>query len=78
MKQATSDIQSPVRHVEIVPARSWAALEFKEPGHFGDWLLPFMIRDVNPRFKMTALGVVLFAAGGLVFQPLEQNLADVV
>ena len=67
--QTTSEIQTPVRHVEIVPARRWAALELQEIWHFRDLLVLLMMRDIKLRYKQTALGIVW-----VILQPLIASL----
>jgi lipopolysaccharide transport system permease protein len=69
MEQIGSKIQAPVRHVEIVPARRWAALELQEIWHFRDLLVLLMMRDVKLRYKQTALGIVW-----VILQPLIASL----
>ncbi|MBI1257803.1 MAG: ABC transporter permease [Chloroflexi bacterium] len=69
MAQTSSDLQAPVRHVEIVPARRWAALELQEIWHFRDLLVLLMMRDVKLRYKQTALGIVW-----VILQPLIASL----
>jgi len=69
MEQTSSEIHAPVRHVEIVPARRWAALELREIWHFRDLLILLMMRDVKLRYKQTALGIVW-----VVLQPLIASL----
>src|SRR5689334_5735585 len=69
MERSNSEIQPPVRHVEIAPARRWAALELSEIWHFRDLLVLLMMRDVKLRYKQTALGIVW-----VVLQPLIASL----
>ncbi len=69
MEQISNEIQAPLRHVEIVPARRWAALELREVWHFRDLLVLLMMRDVKLRYKQTALGIVW-----VILQPLIASL----
>jgi homopolymeric O-antigen transport system permease protein len=69
MEQTTNDLHAPVRHIQIEPARSWAALELKELWHFRDLLVLLMMRDVKLRYKQTALGVIW-----VILQPLIASL----
>src|SRR5664279_5608832 len=65
MEQSSSEIQAPVRHIQIQPAHGWAALELKEIWQFRDLLVILAMRDVKLRYKQTALGVVW-----VILQPL--------
>jgi lipopolysaccharide transport system permease protein len=69
MEQTSNELQSSVRHVEIVPARRWAALDLREIWHFRDLLVLLMMRDVKLRYKQTALGIVW-----VILQPLIASL----
>ena len=69
MEQTSSVTQSHVRHIEIEPARGWAAFELKELWHFRDLLIILMMRDVKLRYKQTALGIVW-----VILQPLIASL----
>ena len=68
MEQGTP-IQSPAWHIQIRPARGWAALDLRELWQFRDLLVILMMRDVKLRYKQTALGVVW-----VVLQPLVASL----
>lgn len=59
----------PARHIEIVPARGWVALDLKEIWHFRDLVLILIMRDVKLRYKQTALGVIW-----VILQPLVASL----
>ncbi len=69
MEQARNDIQPSVRHIQIKPARGWAALDLKELLQFRDLLVILTMRDVKLRYKQTALGVVW-----VILQPLVASL----
>ena len=69
MEQTSTQIHPQMRHVEIKPARSWAALELSEMWRFRDLLVILMMRDVKLRYKQTALGVVW-----VILQPLVASL----
>lgn len=69
MEPTSTDIQRPLRHIQIRPARGWAALEIKELWQFRDLLIILTMRDVKLRYKQTALGIVW-----VVLQPLIASL----
>lgn len=69
MEQTSTDIQPPVRHIQIRPARGWAALELRELWQFRDLMIILTMRDVKLRYKQTALGVVW-----VLLQPLIASL----
>ncbi|MFN8530012.1 MAG: ABC transporter permease [Anaerolineae bacterium] len=52
-------------HVQIVPARRWAALNLSELWAFRDLVLILILRDIKLRYKQTALGVIW-----VILQPL--------
>lgn len=69
MEQTSSDLHSPVRHIQIEPAHGWATLELRELWHFRDLLVILTMRDVKLRYKQTALGVIW-----VILQPLIASL----
>ncbi|MEP7291228.1 MAG: ABC transporter permease, partial [Chloroflexota bacterium] len=69
MQPSSNDIQSSARHIQIQPARGWAALELSEVWRFRDLLIILMMRDVKLRYKQTALGIIW-----VILQPLIASL----
>lgn len=69
MEQISTDIQPPVRHIQIRPARGWSALELGELWQFRDLMIILTMRDVKLRYKQTALGIVW-----VLLQPLIASL----